>query len=62
MKFRQFICGSTEHSTEERFVCAPYLRKAFFLDSAGEGKLSVCGTVNDVSVCGGAAKYLSCSF
>ena len=43
MKFRQFICGSTEHSTEERFVCAPYLRKAFFLDSAGEGKLSVCG-------------------
>ena len=43
MKFRQFICGSTERSTEERFVCASYLRKAFFLDSAGEGTLSVCG-------------------
>lgn len=26
------------------------------------GKLSVCGTVNDIAVCGGEAKYLSCAF
>lgn len=26
------------------------------------GKLAVCGTVNDIAVCGGEPKYLSCSF
>lgn len=26
------------------------------------GKLAVCGTVNDIAMCGGVPKYLSCSF
>lgn len=33
-----------------------------FFPGGDIGKLSVCGTVNDVSMCGGEAKYLSCSF
>ena len=33
-----------------------------FFPGGDIGKLSVCGTVNDVSVCGGEAKYLSLSF
>ena len=33
-----------------------------FFPGGDIGKLSVCGTVNDVAVCGGEVKYLSCSF
>ena len=33
-----------------------------FFPGGDIGELSVCGTVNDVSVSGGEAKYLSCSF
>ena len=33
-----------------------------FFPGGDIGKLSVCGTVNDVSVCGGEVKYLSLSF
>lgn len=33
-----------------------------FFPGGDIGKLSVCGTVNDVAVCGGEAKYLSLSF
>jgi len=33
-----------------------------FFNGGDIGKLSVCGTVNDVSMCGGEVKYLSCSF
>ena len=33
-----------------------------FFPGGDIGKISVCGTVNDVAVCGGEVKYLSCSF
>ena len=33
-----------------------------FFPGGDIGKLSVCGTVNDVLMCGGAPKYLSCAF
>jgi len=33
-----------------------------FFPGGDIGKLSVCGTVNDVAVCGAVPKYLSCSF
>lgn len=33
-----------------------------FFPGGDIGKLSVCGTVNDISVCGGEPKYLSCAF
>ena len=32
-----------------------------FFPGGDIGKLAVCGTVNDLSVCGGEAKYLSCA-
>ncbi len=41
----------------DSFVVSP-----LFFPGGNIGKLSVCGTVNDVSVCGGEAKYLSLSF
>lgn len=46
------ICFSTDS-----FVVDP-----LFFPGGDIGKLSVCGTVNDVSMCGGIPKYLSCSF
>ena len=33
-----------------------------FFPGGDIGKLAVCGTVNDISMCGGEAKYLSCSY
>lgn len=33
-----------------------------FFPGGDIGKLAVCGTVNDISMCGGEAKYLSCAF
>ena len=33
-----------------------------FFPGGDIGKLSVCGTVNDIAMCGGEPKYLSCSF
>ena len=33
-----------------------------FFPGGDIGKLAVCGTVNDVSMCGGVPQYLSCSF
>lgn len=33
-----------------------------FFPGGDIGKLAVCGTVNDVAMCGGIPKYLSCSF
>ena len=41
----------------DSFVVSPL----FFL-GGDIGKLSVCGTVNDLSMCGAEPKYLSCSF
>ncbi len=33
-----------------------------FFPGGDIGKLSVCGTVNDIAMCGGMPKFLSCSF
>lgn len=33
-----------------------------FFPGGDIGKLSVCGTVNDIAVCGGVPRYLSCAF
>ena len=33
-----------------------------FFPGGGIGKLSVCGTVNDLAMCGAEPKYLSCAF
>ena len=33
-----------------------------FFPGGDIGKLSVCGTVNDIAVCGGVPKFLSCAF
>ncbi len=33
-----------------------------FFPGGDIGKLSVCGTVNDIAMCGGEPKYLSCAF
>ncbi len=46
------LCFSTDS-----FVVNP-----LFFPGGDIGKLSVCGTVNDVSMCGGIPKYLSCAF
>ena len=41
----------------DSFVVSP-----LFFPGGDIGKLSVCGTVNDLAMCGGEPKYLSCSF
>ena len=33
-----------------------------FFPGGDIGKLAVCGTANDVAVCGAVPKYLSCGF
>ena len=40
----------------DSFVVSP-----LFFPGGDVGKLAVCGTVNDVAVCGGVPKYLSCA-
>ena len=45
------LCFSTDS-----FVVSP-----LFFPGGDIGKLAVCGTVNDVAMCGGEPKYLSCS-
>ena len=41
----------------DSFVVSP-----LFFPGGDIGKLSVCGTVNDIAMCGGEPKYLSCAF
>ena len=41
----------------DSFVVSPR-----FFPGGDIGKLAVCGTVNDIAMCGGEPKYLSCSF
>ena len=41
----------------DSFVVSP-----LFFPGGDIGKLSVCGTVNDLAMCGGEPRYLSCSF
>ena len=48
--------GQLVFSTDS-FVVQP-----LFFPGGDIGKLAVCGTVNDVAMCGGVPKYLSCSF
>lgn len=48
--------GELVFSTDS-FVVSP-----IFFPGGDIGKLSVCGTVNDVSVCGAEPKFLSCAF
>lgn len=48
--------GPLAFSTDS-FVVSPW-----FFPGGDIGKLAVCGTVNDVAMCGGEAKYLSLSF
>ncbi len=40
----------------DSFVVTP-----LFFPGGDIGKLAVCGTVNDLAMCGGEAKFLSCS-
>lgn len=47
--------GKLVFSTDS-FVVSP-----LFFPGGDIGKLAVCGTVNDVAVCGGVPKYLSCA-
>lgn len=48
--------GTLAFSTDS-FVVDP-----IFFPGGDIGKLSVCGTVNDIAVCGAEPRYLSCSF
>ena len=48
--------GDLVFSTDS-YVISPY-----FFPGVDIGKLSVCGTVNDISMCGGTPKYLSLGF
>ena len=41
----------------DSFVVSP-----LFFPGGDIGKLSVCGTVNDIAMCGGEPKFLSCAF
>lgn len=50
------LSGPLVFSTDS-FVVSPV-----FFPGGDIGKLSVCGTVNDLSMCGGVPKYLSLSF
>lgn len=44
------------------FSTDSFVIKPLFFPGGDIGKLSVCGTVNDVSVCGGIPKYISLAF
>lgn len=50
------IDGKIVYSTDS-FVVSP-----LFFPGGDIGKLSVCGTVNDISMCGGTPRFLSLSF
>lgn len=49
--------GETLVFSTDSFVVDP-----IFFPGGDIGKLSICGTVNDIAVCGAEPKYLSCSF
>lgn len=44
------------------FSTDSFVIKPLFFPGGNIGKLSVCGTVNDISVCGAVPKYISLSF
>ena len=43
------------------FSTDSFVVNPLFFPGADIGKLAVCGTVNDIAMCGGEAKFLSCS-
>ena len=47
-----------------KLVCSTdsFVVDPIFFPGGDIGKLSVCGTVNDIAMCGGVPKFLSCSF
>ena len=49
--------GGTLSFSTDSFVIDP-----IFFPGGDIGKLAVCGTANDVAVCGAVPKYLSCGF
>lgn len=49
--------GETLVFSTDSFVVDP-----IFFPGGNVGKLSVCGTVNDVAMCGGVPRFLSCAF
>ena len=49
--------GETLSFSTDSFVIDP-----IFFPGGDIGKLAVCGTANDVAVCGAVPKYLSCGF
>ena len=44
------------------FSTDSFVVNPIFFPGGDIGKLSVCGTVNDIAMCGGVPKFLSCSF
>lgn len=55
--------GAVIQGAEELvFSTDSFVIDPIFFPGGDIGKLSVCGTVNDVSMCGGVPKYLSCAF
>lgn len=44
------------------FSTDSFVVNPMFFPGGDIGKLSVCGTVNDIAVCGGVPKFLSCAF
>lgn len=44
------------------FSTDSFVVNPLFFPGGDIGKLAVCGTVNDIAMCGGKPKYLSCSF
>lgn len=51
-----------EGAQELVFSTDSFVVDPLFFPGGDIGKLAVCGTVNDVAMCGGTPKYLSCSF
>ncbi len=52
------LCGAEKLAfSTDSFVVSPY-----FFPGGNIGKLSVCGTVNDLAMCGAEPKYLSLAF
>lgn len=51
-----------EGAPELVFSTDSFVVDPLFFPGGDIGKLAVCGTVNDIAMCGGIPKYLSCSF
>lgn len=60
---RELGDGAIVHGAETLvFSTDSFVVDPIFFPSGDIGKLAVCGTVNDLAVCGAEAKYLSCAF